>query len=81
MYKVEKLNELAKVVAEKRAENAALEPRRMTAEEKEAVPYMILTNQLISTAWFADKDRYRNQYETNLKMTRWIIRNFDRLKL
>ena len=53
----------------------------MTAEEKEAVPYMILTNQLISTAWFADKDRYRNQYETNLKMTRWIIRNFDRLKL
>ena len=35
MYKVEKLNELAKVVAEKRAENAALEPRRMTAEEKD----------------------------------------------
>ena len=54
---------------------------RMTAEEKEAVPYMILTNQLISTAWFRDKDRYRNQYETNLKMTRWIIRNFSRLKL
>lgn len=53
----------------------------MTAEEKEAVPYMILTNQLISTAWFADKEKYRNQYETNLKMTRWIIRNFDRLKL
>ena len=54
---------------------------RMTAEEKEAVPYMILTNQLISTAWFGVKDRYRNQYETNLKMTRWIIRNFSRLKL
>ena len=35
MYKIEKLNELAKVVAEKRAENAALEPRRMTAEEKD----------------------------------------------
>ena len=54
---------------------------RMTAEEKEAVPYMILTNQLISTAWFADKDRYRDQYETNLSMTRWILRNFDKLKL
>ena len=53
----------------------------MTAEEKEAVPYMILTNQLISTAWFADKDKYRDLYETNLKMTRWIIRNFDKLKL
>ena len=35
MYKIEKLNELAKIVAEKRAENAALEPRRMTAEEKD----------------------------------------------
>ena len=54
---------------------------RMNAEEKEAVPYMILTNQLISTAWFADKDKYRDLYETNLKMTRWIIRNFDKLKL
>lgn len=35
MYKIEKLNELAKAVAAKRAENAALEPRRMTAEEKD----------------------------------------------
>ncbi|WP_455530407.1 FAD-dependent oxidoreductase [Ruminococcus sp.] len=35
MYKIEKLNELAKIVAEKRADNAALEPRRMTAEEKD----------------------------------------------
>lgn len=54
---------------------------RMTAEEKEAVPYMILANQFISTAWFADKDRYRDLYETNLGMTRWMIRNFDKLKL
>ena len=35
MYKVDKLNELAEKVAEKRAVNAALEPRRMTAEEKD----------------------------------------------
>ena len=35
MYKNDRLNELAKAVADKRAENAALEPRRMTAEEKE----------------------------------------------
>lgn len=34
MYKIDKLNELAKKVAEKRAENADLEPRRMTADEK-----------------------------------------------
>ena len=53
----------------------------MTADEKTAVPYMILTNQVISTAWFADKDKHRELYETNLKMTRWIIRSFDKLKL
>lgn len=37
MYKIDKLNELAKIVAEKRAENAALEPRRMTADEKDTL--------------------------------------------
>ncbi|MCM1528919.1 MAG: FAD-binding protein [Alistipes sp.] len=37
MYKIEKLNELAKVVAEKREANAKLEPRRMTADEKDAL--------------------------------------------
>ena len=35
MYKIEQLNELAKIVAAKRKENATLEPRRMTAEEKD----------------------------------------------
>lgn len=37
MYKIEKLNELAKIVAEKRAANAALDPKRMTAEEKDTL--------------------------------------------
>lgn len=37
MYKIDKLNELAEIVAEKRAENASLEPKRMTAEEKETL--------------------------------------------
>ncbi len=37
MYKIDKLNELAKIVAAKRPENAAMEPRRMTAEEKETL--------------------------------------------
>ncbi len=35
MYKIDRLNELAKVVAAKRAENTPMEPRRMTAEEKD----------------------------------------------
>lgn len=37
MYKIDRFNELAKIVAEKRAENAALEPRRMTADEKDTL--------------------------------------------
>ncbi|MGN0575112.1 MAG: FAD-dependent oxidoreductase [Ruminococcus sp.] len=37
MYKIDKYNELAEIVAAKRAENAALEPRRMTAEEKDTL--------------------------------------------
>lgn len=37
MYKIDKLNELAKIVAEKREYNAKLEPRRMTADEKDAL--------------------------------------------
>lgn len=52
----------------------------MTEEEKKAIPYMILSNQFIATAYFADKDRYLELYETNKKMTEWVINNFDELK-
>ena len=37
MYKIDRFNELAKVVAAKRAENDPMEPRRMTADEKDAL--------------------------------------------
>lgn len=37
MYKIDKLNELAKVVAANREANATLEPRRMTADEKDTL--------------------------------------------
>ena len=37
MYKIDRFNELAKKVEAKRAENAAMEPRRMTADEKDAL--------------------------------------------
>ena len=53
---------------------------KMTAEEFEAVPYVILSNQLIATAWFSEQDRYRDVFETNMKMTRWIADNISRLR-
>ena len=54
---------------------------RLTEEEKQAVPYIILANQFISTAYFADKDRYQELYETNRKMTRCIIYNIEKMRI
>ena len=54
---------------------------KMTESEKEAIPYMILANQFISTAFFADKDKYEELYKTNKKMTEWIARNFDKMSI
>ena len=54
---------------------------KLTDEEKQAVPYIILANQFISTAYFADKDRYEELYETNKKMTRCIIDNIEKMKI
>lgn len=52
---------------------------QLSDEEKEAVPYMILANQLTATAWFAGKEKYRDLFGVNLKMTEWVIQNFERL--
>lgn len=52
---------------------------KLTEEEKAAIPYIILSNQFVATAWFSDKDKYIELYEANRKMTEWIIRNFDKL--
>ena len=54
---------------------------KMTESEKEAIPYMILANQFISTAFFADKDKYEKLYKTNKKMTDWIARNLDKMSI
>ena len=54
---------------------------KLTEEEKQAVPYIILANQFISTAYFADKDRYEGLYATNKKMTRSIIDNIEMMKI
>ena len=54
---------------------------RLTDAEKEAVPYVVLSNQLMAASWFAGKDRFREIYDVNVRMTRWIVRNFDKLKM
>lgn len=54
---------------------------KLTDAEKKAVPYMILANQFVSTAFFAGKDKYEELYRTNKAMTEWIGRNMDKLSI
>lgn len=54
---------------------------KLTREEKQTVPYIILANQLISTAYFAGKGRYKGLYETNKKMTLSIISNLGKMRI
>lgn len=51
----------------------------LSDDEKKVIPYVVITNQLISTAWFSENEKYRELYETNKKMTKWMLHNFDKL--
>lgn len=54
---------------------------KLTEEEKCAAPYVILSNQLISTAWFATQEKYQELYGINKRMTEWIVAHFGEMKL
>ena len=53
----------------------------LTAEEQRAIPYVIIANQLICTAWFAGIEKYAHLFEVNKKMTKWLIERFEELCL
>lgn len=50
---------------------------KLSDNEWKAIPFVIITNQLISTAWFSKQEKYRDLYEVNRKMTEWILENFE----
>ena len=50
---------------------------KLSDNEWKAIPYVIITNQLIATAWFSEQEKYRELYETNKKMTEWMLYNYD----
>ena len=52
----------------------------LTAQEREAVPYVILANQFVCVAWFAGQEQYRELYETNREMTLWLMEQLEELK-
>ena len=52
---------------------------KLSDAEWKSIPYVVITNQLISTAWFSEQEKYSELYEINKKMTEWMIENFDKL--
>ena len=52
----------------------------LTDEERKAIPYVILANQFVCVAWFAEQDKYAEIFETNKRMTVWLIDKFEELK-
>ena len=47
----------------------------LTAGEWQAVPALLLGNELLSIAAFADSSKYRRVFETNLRMLPWLLRH------
>lgn len=40
-----------------------------------------LSNQLLATARFSDKEKFKELYEVNKKMTEWIAKHFGELAI
>lgn len=53
------------------------EVARLSDNEWKAIPFVIITNQFISTAWFSKQEKYKDIYEINKKMTEWMLENFE----
>ena len=41
--------------------------------ERKAAPLVLLGSQLVCVAWFAGQEKYRELFETNQKMTLWLL--------
>lgn len=54
---------------------------KLSTEEKRAVPYVIMSNQLIATAYFSEQEKYKELFEINKKMTEWLTNNFQKLNI
>ena len=52
----------------------------LTAQEWQAIPYILLANQLVCVAWFSQQAQYAELLETNKRMTKWLLAHFEELK-
>ena len=49
--------------------------------EKQAAPYLVLANQLICVAWFAEQEKYEELLAINKRMTLWLAAHLEALAL
>ena len=52
----------------------------LTEEELRAIPYIILANQFVCVAWFSEQEKYVEIFETNKRMTAWLIEKLGELQ-
>lgn len=54
---------------------------KLSNEEKQAIPYVIYSIQMICVAYFSNKDKYKDLSKTNQKILLWLLENRDMLML
>lgn len=54
---------------------------KLTDQEYKALPYVVVANQLVCTAYFSEQDKHTELFEINKRMTLWLISVFDELRL
>ncbi|MBQ9943522.1 MAG: helix-turn-helix domain-containing protein [Clostridia bacterium] len=53
----------------------------LTEKEKEALPYVVLGNQMICVAWFSTQEKYKELYQINKDMLQFMMDNMELLKV
>lgn len=53
----------------------------LSEKERKAIPHVILSNQLVCVAWFSEQEKYKDIFETNKKMTEWILAVWEKLQI
>ena len=48
---------------------------------KKAIPYVVLSNQLLALAWFEGQEKFKVVFETNKHMTEWLVKVWEQLKM
>ena len=52
----------------------------LTPAERRAIPYILLANQFVCVAWFASQDKYSELFETNRRMSAWLMEKWEILQ-